>query len=630
MTFATPLPRRWLALLATSAAVLVAACGGGGGASSDPPAPAGNLPAGAGDLAVTGTITGFGSVIVDGVKYDDSVTAVSVDQGASAPSTGSLSDLKLGMNVDAKISAGKLTDVVVRAKLEGPVGSVDLPNASFTVYGQTVKVVVTGATPTLFDGVTDLTSLNSGDRVEVHGTIDAANAITATRVERKPSTEAATGIRIGGVVTALDSSAKTFKFNDLTIDYSAATVTPSGKTPANGQIVVAVGDTPPAAGKFNAKTLRINGADNGDNFAIGGKIGSFTSRADFVVSGVHVDASNATIDGGTPADLAAGVNVGVEGKMNANVLVATKLRILKTPSDVAASLKGQVSDFIALSSFKLRETPVDASTATFSGGTSADLGNGASVIVTGKAQGDVFKADTVTFVNPPAAQPVKLAGELKSWDATAKTFRLMGTNVKLGTTVEFVGGALGDIANGKRIEASGTPDATGLVIATRVAFLGDLAPPKATVVGGRIVNVTNSSFALPGISVSYTDQTVLEGGVASDLANGVLVIAKGSVGRGGGSSSSGSNGTPPSLAADWILIVKADPNVPRIAGTIGGFKSISDFRIGEQKVDATNATVSGGTVADVANGSIVIVTGRLTDRSGSRAFVADTLRILVK
>jgi hypothetical protein len=627
MNSATPLSRRALAYLAAAAAVFIAACGGGGGASTDPPAAAGNPSAGAGTtpnvLNVTGTITGFGSVIVDGVKYDDSQAAVSVDQGASAPSSGSLSDLKLGMNVDAKITDGKLTDVVVRARLEGPVASIDLVGASFTVYGQTVKVTSAGATPTLFDGVTDLTGLAMGDRVEVHGTVDASKAITATRVERKPSNETAPGIRIGGVITALDSSAKTFKFNDLTIDYSAASVLPSGKTPAEGQFAVAVGDAAPASGSFAAKSLRIVGGSDGEDFSIGGRIGSFTSLSDFVVSGVRVDASSATLDGGTSADLVAGVAVGVEGKVNAGVLKATKLRILKTPVDVAASLKGQVSDFLGASSFKLRETPVDASAATFSGGTSDDLGNGAWVIVTGKARGDVFKADSVTFVNPPAAQPVKLSGEMRSWDATAKTFRLMGMSVRLGDTVELVGGTLADLANGERIEAYGTPDANGLVIATRVAFLGDLAPAKASVAGGRIVGTTTGGFALPGINVTYNEQTALEGGVASDLANGVMVIAKGSVTRGG-------NDTPPSLAADWILVVTADPNVPRIAGTIGSLNTIADFRIGEQRVDASAATVTGGSAADVANGSVVIVTGTPSSRAGARVFVASTLRILVK
>jgi hypothetical protein len=572
MKFAIPLSRHGLAFLATAAAVFVTACGGGGGASSDPPVAPG---AGGGGmpniLNVSGTITGFGSVIVDGVKYDDSRAAVSVDQGASAPSSGSLSDLKLGMNVDARITDGKLTDVVVRAKLEGPVATIDVLGASFTIFGQTVKVASSGATPTLFDGVTDLNGLAVGDRVEVHGTVDASKAITATRVERKPSSGSAPGIRIGGVITALDGSAKTFRFNDLTIDYGAATVQPSGKTPAEGQFAVAVGDAAPASGRFAAKSLRIVGASDGEDFNIGGRIGTFTSLSDFVVSGVRVDASSATLDGGTNTDLAAGVAVGVEGKMIGGMLKASKLRILKTPVDVAASLKGQVSDFLGASSFKLRETPVDASTATFTGGTSTDLGNGAWVIVTGKAQGDVFKADNVTFVNPPAAQPVKLSGEMKSWDAAAKTFRLMGMNVRLGDTVEMVGGTLADLVNGKRIEASGTPDANGLVTATRVAFLGDLSPPKASVAGGRIVGTTAGGFALPGINVSTTEHTVLEGGVASDLANGVMVIAMGSVTR-------GSDGAPPTLAADWILLVTVDPNVPRIAGTIGSLSSIADFR----------------------------------------------------
>jgi hypothetical protein len=628
MNSAPCLSRRWSAFLVAAVTVFIAACGGGGGASSETSAAAGNSSAGGGTtatvLSVNGTITGFGSVIVDGVKYDDSQAAVSVDQGASAPSSGSLSDLKLGMNVDAKITGGKLTDVVVRAKLEGPVATVDLPGASFTVYGQTVKVTSTGATPTIFNGVADLGGLAAGDRVEVHGTVDVSRAIAATRIERKPSREAAPGIRIGGVITALDSSAKTFKFNDLTIDYAGAAVTPSGKAPAEGQFALAVGDVAPAADRFTARSLRILGANDGDDFGIGGRIGGFTSLTDFVVSGVRVDAGSATIEGGSSADLATGVTVAVEGRMNATLLKATKLRILKTPVDVAASLKGQVSDFHGVSSFKLRETPVDASAATFSGGASTDLGNGAWVTVTGRAQGDVFKADSVSFVSPPAAQPVTLSGEMKSWDATAKTFRLMGANVKLGDAAELIGGTLAELANGKRIEASGTPDANGLVTATRLEFLGDLTPPKAAVAGGRIASTTAGRFALPGINVSYGEQTVFEDGEASDLANGVFVVAKGRIASGG------TSGVAPTLAADWILIIEVRPNDPRIVGTIGSFNSIADFKIGEQWVDASGASVLGDSSGDVANGSIVIVKGEMKSRDGKRVFVAETLRTIVR
>ena len=65
---------RWLA--ATAASVLVAACGGGGGSDAG---------SATGSGLTVGTVTGFGSIIVDGLRYDDRNVSVSVDSESGAP-----------------------------------------------------------------------------------------------------------------------------------------------------------------------------------------------------------------------------------------------------------------------------------------------------------------------------------------------------------------------------------------------------------------------------------------------------------------------------------------------------------------------------------------------------------------
>lgn len=172
---------------------------------------------------MSGTITGFGSVIIDGVKYDDTQTSVSADINPVAPTAAAPTDLQLGMRVEGRLKNGVMTDLVMRASLVGPVAALDAVAASFMLYGQTVKVSTSGATPTAFEGVQDFAGLMAGDWVEVHGTVDANKALVATRIERKPQGDAATGLRVSGVISALDTTAKTFKFNDTTIDYSTAT-----------------------------------------------------------------------------------------------------------------------------------------------------------------------------------------------------------------------------------------------------------------------------------------------------------------------------------------------------------------------------------------------------------------------
>src|SRR4029077_17435106 len=78
-------------IAAAAALLLAVACGGGGGGDMPPP-----------NQAFTqGTIMGFGSIIVNGIRFDDSAAQVTDDDGQPHNSN----ELKLGMNVDADSSA---------------------------------------------------------------------------------------------------------------------------------------------------------------------------------------------------------------------------------------------------------------------------------------------------------------------------------------------------------------------------------------------------------------------------------------------------------------------------------------------------------------------------------------------
>src|SRR5512139_1215971 len=95
--------------LPAALALLVAACGGGGGgddSSAGPVPPASTPPPSAGgttSVIVTGAISGFGSVIVNGVRYDTSRAEVRIEDRA-----GTLAELSVGhvvrvsANVDDK------------------------------------------------------------------------------------------------------------------------------------------------------------------------------------------------------------------------------------------------------------------------------------------------------------------------------------------------------------------------------------------------------------------------------------------------------------------------------------------------------------------------------------------------
>ena len=171
------------AVALAAGAALISACGGG--ASGPVSATVDSAPA-AVESVVQGTITGFGSVIIDGTRFDDTSAKVafSVDPNSATPAT--LGDLKMGHRIDAKLVDGKLADVVVSFAIMGPVDSTDAANAVVVVFGQKIKLVLTGATPTAIEGFSVLSDLAPGDLVKVAGIANADKTVTATRIERKP------------------------------------------------------------------------------------------------------------------------------------------------------------------------------------------------------------------------------------------------------------------------------------------------------------------------------------------------------------------------------------------------------------------------------------------------------------
>ena len=150
---------------------------------------------------VIGSISGFGSIFVNGIEFDVSRAGVTID-GTSATDT----DLRLGMvvqvrgTVDAATATGVASSVEFDHDLRGPVEAVDVSASTIVVLGQVVLVSST----TVFDGVT-LATLVPGDVVEVSGFIDADANIRATRVELQEDTGE---FDVKGLITDLDDHSR--------------------------------------------------------------------------------------------------------------------------------------------------------------------------------------------------------------------------------------------------------------------------------------------------------------------------------------------------------------------------------------------------------------------------------------
>ena len=169
----------------------LAGCGGGGGGGGDftaspppppPPPPPPTSGIGRTGLAV-GPITNFGSIIVNGVKYETDSTVFTNDDEPGSESDLAVGDMVVVVGtIDDNGTTGTADQVFFDDAVTGPVQSIDPTGSSLVVLGQTVFVTA----DTSFDDSFSPASLDgvSVDRiVEVTGQFDANGDIVATRLE---------------------------------------------------------------------------------------------------------------------------------------------------------------------------------------------------------------------------------------------------------------------------------------------------------------------------------------------------------------------------------------------------------------------------------------------------------------
>lgn len=319
-----------LTLLAS--AMALAGCGGGGGGSV---ATVGG--GGTGSFS-SGPISGVGSIIVNGVRFDDSMATVLDDDGALR----SRNDLKLGMMVRVKGRANSrkpdntdsADEISFGSELLGPIDSIDTAAKTLVVLGQTVQI----AASTIFEDGLTLSVLAVNDIVEVHGFVDpATNSLVATRIERKLLVNVK-AFKLQGKISNLTTT--TFQIGGLTISFAPPVDMPASLTV--GLLVRVRLATTPTMGTRTAIKVRAVEVEvkDRDEAEVEGMITDFTSSAKFSVNGQPVDASGATV----PAGLKLGSRVEVEGSLVNGVLVAKKVQLKDEDEKREFELHGIVSN----------------------------------------------------------------------------------------------------------------------------------------------------------------------------------------------------------------------------------------------------------------------------------------------
>lgn len=316
--------------------LLLSACGGGTSATGS----AGSTVSKA--TATHGTVTGFGSVIVDGVRYDTSKARFKVDNVSGRTQD----DLNVGQRVSIvgrKDDRGNYVadDVEYDAELNATITAIDTSAGIITALGQTIRIDAA----TVFFGVADLSALALGDFIEVSGSRVADGSIVASYVEREaPESE----VELHGVVAELDATARTFTIGQQTVNYSGATLSPAGFVVANGLYVEVEGQV--TNGILVARKVEreddFDDASNGTEAEIEGLIREVaTDRSSIRIDSTLVRLTASTVySGGSNSDLVAGIKVEVKGVISADGIIdALKVEFVNDRDDEDGELEGAIS-----------------------------------------------------------------------------------------------------------------------------------------------------------------------------------------------------------------------------------------------------------------------------------------------
>jgi len=316
---------RLIAFVVTATLVLTA-CGGGSGADI-----AGIDRTGAPVIASYGTVTAFGSVVVNGVRFDTTKASFLIDGEAAAQTDLAIGDVVLvNGSLDSGGATGVATSVRLDNNVEGPITSIDAVANTFVALGQLVRV----SADTSFDvGIQPaaLSGLAVGDVVEVSGLVQGDDSIAATRIERRPAGSGT--FEATGVVVNVQAGVRVFSLGSVLVNYSTAIVSgAAGGVVANGQRVRVKGifDVNGVLVASRVDPLNDNlGGASGDRREVEGLITRFVSATDFSLGILGVTTTAQTsYGGGAPADLGLNVKVEAEGTLNASgQLVATKINV---------------------------------------------------------------------------------------------------------------------------------------------------------------------------------------------------------------------------------------------------------------------------------------------------------------
>lgn len=317
----------------------LAACGGGGSSSSSADGSSGTS---------VGAVTGFGSVFVNGTKFETN-GSVDSDDGITREE-----QLEKGMILQVKgdwdnRGEGRADRVSYDDTLRGPLSGFTWTDeaagtGTLTLLGQTIsfdgRTVFRGAKPAEIEGNTQ------GYRVRVSAWRLEDGSFRASYVGAKPigvDFDDDNEVEIEGVVANLDTDAQTFTINDFLIDYTSAVGDDdfSLEDLADGIVVEVEGSL--ESGRIVADEIEgeDDWFDENDDVEVSGTIYDYDDvNRRFSISGVTVQIEDSTeFDDISESALVDGTFVEVEGEFRNGVLVAEEIEGQDSDAEVEGKIE---------------------------------------------------------------------------------------------------------------------------------------------------------------------------------------------------------------------------------------------------------------------------------------------------
>jgi hypothetical protein len=369
---------------------------------------------GTGASISSGSISGFASIIVNGIEFDEASAKVVDDSGGALDS----GVLKLGMSVRVQsdtVDASKLTatatQIEVVTDLLGPLDVSDLEHHTLGVLGQPVQITPTTLFAAAFPG--GQADIAPAQQLQIYALFDPVSGRYVARYVA-PGAEAPAFYKLRGPVSFESLPEGSFRVGPDVL------LLPLGKTRADfgledaGIYRLQLNTVRERSGRWvlRAATLDRPRPNSGDAVQLDDVIGLFISLADFDMAGLKFDASSASLspDGYQPQR---GDRVSVTGVYSGSKVIVQTLKLQGRSDDAfgygtagSFTVGGAVDSLDTVNkTFVIRGVTISyANAPTFKGGIESDLKVQVPLEVSGQrsnGNSSVLQATSITFVTPP-------------------------------------------------------------------------------------------------------------------------------------------------------------------------------------------------------------------------------------